>query len=354
MSQMKSIFGGWNTKQTIHRNEQGTFLKRLGELKAHGYPLKNAIEFLLLNQKKHLEGLHQDVIEDFLNGQSLSDTLKKLGFPSFVCLHIYFAERYGNVEETLLETSTLLQHRRREMKRLVGLLYYPIFLSLLFVVIVMVLNFYLLPRFTTLYATIGQNSSGFVRWISSFFNQLPFIMFFVWLIFIFIGLLIIVFMRNLDPHERWSKLSAVPVIGYYVQHYHSYVFSREASHLLKGGMSIQAMLQTFMAQPYRKLYHDMAAFMSGELERGQTMHQTLLQLPYITDELKRITHHGEENGRLEEEWQFYSNYCLASLEERTTKILVFIQPCLFLLLGVAIISAYLIILLPTFQLMQTI
>jgi len=354
MFQLKNIIGGWNTKQTIPKKNQATFLNRLGELKKNGYPLDKAIEFLLLHQQKNLTLLNQEIINDFLNGRSLSYTLKKLGFPGFVCLHIYFAEKYGNVEETLIDTAGLIEHKSREMKRLAKLLHYPLFLLLLFMVILIVLNTYLLPRFTSLYSSLGQNSDGLISLISTLFNQLPVIMFILFIVLFSCTLGLYLYLRGQEPHDCWAFLSSLPLIGYYVQHYHSYVFSREASYLLKGGMSLQSMLETFISQPYRKLYHDMGQFMSDELNRGQSMHQTLLQLPYMTEELKRITKHGEENGQLEQEWQYYSRYCLSSLEAKTEKVFAFIQPCLFLALGLAIVGAYLIILLPIFQIMQTI
>ncbi|KIL45980.1 hypothetical protein KR50_26550 [Jeotgalibacillus campisalis] len=298
--------------------------------------------------------MHQEVLDDFLNGHSLSDTLKKLGFPAFVCLHLYFAERFGSVEATLADTAVLLEHKRKETKRLAKLLHYPLFLLCLFVIILSVLNLYLLPRFTTLYSSLGQDSTGLISVISSIFHQLPYILAGLFALALLFGACCIYYFKNKDSHERWTTLAALPLIGYYVQHYHSYVFSREASYLLKGGMSFQEMLKIFISQPYRKLYHHMGEFISDELSRGQSMHQTLLQLPYLTEELKSITQHGEENGQLEEEWRFYSRYCLNSLEARTEKIFAFVQPCLFLLLGLAIIGAYLVILLPVFQLMQTI
>ncbi|MGD7043958.1 competence type IV pilus assembly protein ComGB [Jeotgalibacillus proteolyticus] len=333
---------------------QGPFLKKLGELKGNGYPLDRAIEFLLLSQQVNLSAIHHEVLKDFLNGHSLSDTLKKLGFPSFVCLHIYFAERFGNVEATLADTAVLMEHKRKETRRLAKLLHYPLFLFCLFLVILTVLNLYLLPRFTTLYSSLGQDSNGLVSVISSMFSQLPYIVAGVAMLCLLFGAWCFYYFRTKDSHERWTTLAGIPFIGYYVQHYHSYVFSREASYLMKGGMSFQEMLNVFVSQPYRKLYHYMGEFISDELSRGQSMHQTLLQLPYLTEELKSITEHGEENGQLEEEWLFYSRYCLNSLEERTEKIFSFIQPCLFGLLGLAIIGAYLVILLPLFQIMQTI
>ncbi|WP_167578580.1 competence type IV pilus assembly protein ComGB [Jeotgalibacillus proteolyticus] len=338
----------------IPRKHQDSFLKRLGELKSNGYPLDRAIEFLLINLELNLTAVHQEVVNDFLNGKNLSDTLSKLGFPDFVCLHIFFAERYGNVEETLKDTAELMTHQRREIKRLSKLLHYPLFLFVLFIVVLSVLNMYLLPRFTVLYSSMGQDSDGLVSIISTLFNQLPFIFLSIGTVLLCFFLTFIYYFKNKDAHDQWSLLASVPLLGYYARHYTSYVFSREASHLLKGGMSFQEMLRIFSQQPYRKLLCHMGQFISDELKRGQTVHQTLLQLPYLTDELKRITEHGEENGQLEEEWSFYSRYCLSSLEERTEKLFAFIQPSLFFMLGLAIIGAYLIILLPIFQIMQTI
>ncbi|KIL44388.1 hypothetical protein KP78_33520 [Jeotgalibacillus soli] len=253
----------------------------------------------------------------------------------------------------MIETSSLLEQQRRETKRFIQLLHYPLFLFLLFIVIVVILNVYLLPRFSSLYASVGQTSTGIISIISSILHQLPFMLLIILGISFAIFSTAVLILRKLDPHEKWSTLAKLPGIGYYVKHYHSYVFSREASYLLKGGMSIQAMLTTFMSQPYRELYHDMAHFMADELRRGQSIYATVLQFPYFTEELKRITQHGESNGQLEDEWQFYSRYCLASIEEKTLRLFSFIQPTIFLFLGVAIIGTYLIILFPMFNLMQS-
>lgn len=289
-----------------------------------------------------------------MNGSSISETLKILGYPSYVCMHVYFAEQYGDVGSSLSDTADLMKHREAQKKKLFSILQYPLFLILLFVFVSAVLNMYLLPRMTQLYQSVGNTQSSVLQTAELIFQALPMLMTgaIICGLFIFTACGVILYKKT--TLERWKTISLLPFAGFYFKHYHSYLFSREASTLLKSGLSFQKMLKTFIEQPYRPLFKEIAQFMTDELERGQSMYHTMLQLPYFTEELLRITEHGEMNGNLEKEWGFYSQYCLSALEERSGIYFNVLQPIIFTCLGLAVVGAYLVILLPVFNLLQTI
>ncbi|TFD97527.1 competence type IV pilus assembly protein ComGB [Jeotgalibacillus salarius] len=349
---LRNIIAGSHRQSTIPKKDQPVFLHRLSELRENGYPLDQSLSFLFL-QFSSLKNQDQ-LINNLVNGSSISETLKMLGFPSYACMHLYFAEQYGNIGSSLSETAFLMKHRENQKKKLIAILQYPLFLILLFVFVSAVLNMYLLPRMTQLYQSIGSDQSKIIIIADTLFQTLP--QFFI-IALLFISLFTFIFTITLmkrSPLERWKTLSSLPFAGFYFKHYHSYLFSREASTLLMSGLSFQQMLQTFIDQPYRPLFKDIGRFMTEELERGQSVYHTMLLLPYFTDELLRITQHGEMNGNLEKEWGFYSKYCLAALEEKSGRYFNFLQPVIFTLLGIAVIGAYLVILLPVFNLLQTI
>nr|WP_162182132.1 competence type IV pilus assembly protein ComGB [Jeotgalibacillus malaysiensis] len=343
---------GSHRRTYIPKKDQPVFLHRLSELRNNGYPLDQSLSFLFiqfpsLHQKDHL--LHL-----LLNGSSISETLNKLGYPSYVCMHLYFAEQYGDVGTSLAETAELMKHRETQKRKLFTILQYPIFLILLFIFVSAILNMYLLPRMTQLYQSVGNAESGVLQTAEMIFTALPILMTAL-AVTAFIMTAAGVFVLYKKPVlERWRILSKLPFAGFYFRHYHSYLFSREASSLLKNGLSFQQMLGTFVEQDYRPLFKEIGQFMIDELQRGQSMNHTMLQLPYFTDELIRITEHGEMNGNLEKEWGFYSQYCLNALEERSGIYFNVLQPIIFTCLGLAVVGAYLVILLPVFNLLQTI
>ncbi|WP_325974392.1 type II secretion system F family protein [Staphylococcus equorum] len=63
---------------------------------------------------------------------------------------------------------------------------------------------------------------------------------------------------------------------------------------------------------------------------------------------------GEKKGRVEIELKLYSEIVIAQIERYLQLLIKFIQPCIFTLLAFLIVSLYLVIMLPMFDLMQTI
>ncbi|WP_404409574.1 competence type IV pilus assembly protein ComGB [Jeotgalibacillus malaysiensis] len=352
MYRLRSIIAGSRRRTYIPKKDQPVFLHRLSELRRNGYPLDQSLSFLFLQFPSITQ--KDQLLKLLMNGSSISETLKTLGYPSYVCMHLYFAEQYGDVGSSLSDTADLMKHREAQKKKLFSILQYPLFLILLFVFVSAVLNMYLLPRMTQLYQSVGNTQSGVLQTAELIFQALPLLttgaIICALVIFTMGGMILF----KKPTLERWKTISLLPFAGFYFRHYHSYLFSREASTLLKSGLSFQQMLKTFIEQPYRPLFKEIGQFMTDELERGQSMYHTMLQLPYFTEELLRITEHGEMNGNLEKEWGFYSQYCLNALEERSGIYFNVLQPIIFTCLGLAVVGAYLVILLPVFNLLQTI
>ena len=65
-----------------------------------------------------------------------------------------------------------------------------------------------------------------------------------------------------------------------------------------------------------------------------------------------IIKHGQENGKLEQELLFFSQHCVVNMEEQIEKCIKMIQPVLYLFIGFLVVSMYLAILLPMFNLLD--
>jgi competence protein ComGB len=89
-----------------------------------------------------------------------------------------------------------------------------------------------------------------------------------------------------------------------------------------------------------------------KLLTGENLESILACFPFFEKEFPMIIKHGQENGKLEQELLFFSEHCLLNMEERIEKSLKLIQPVLYLFIGFLVVSMYLAILLPMFQLLD--
>lgn len=89
-----------------------------------------------------------------------------------------------------------------------------------------------------------------------------------------------------------------------------------------------------------------------KLLTGEKLESILASFPFFEKEFPMIIKHGQENGKLEQELLFFSEHCMVNMEERIEKSLKMIQPMLYLFIGLLVVSMYLAILLPMFQLLE--
>ena len=93
---------------------------------------------------------------------------------------------------------------------------------------------------------------------------------------------------------------------------------------------------------------------SKGIQQGLNLSEVLKDLQCFEKNLIIFVEEGEKKGRLEIEMKLYSEMILSQIEQLIHLIIKFIQPIVFSLIAILIVSLYLVIMLPMFDLMQTI
>ncbi|MBY0096391.1 competence type IV pilus assembly protein ComGB [Mesobacillus maritimus] len=332
--------------------EQAHFLKHVGDLLSRGYPIAEAIDSisLYLDNKKKRE--IRECLASLKEGYPFFRVLSDLNFNKDLVSYVYFAEQHGGLANAIVEGSTMVLKRDADYKRLKGLLSYPIFLVFLTVFLFYFVDNALLPRFLVLYQNMEVEATFFSRVISAFGTFMP-IAFYLLLTLLFVTSLYHMFVfkkyRILDQRK---KLIRIPLIGLFFKLLYSHYFSTQLSYLLSGGMSVIDALQVFEKNIHEPFSVELGQEIKACLSTGMDLDVAVSSYSFFEEELGRIIKHGQENGKLDQELFFYSRHCLSKLEEKTEKSMKIIQPLLFSVIGILIVSLYLAILLPMFQLIQ--
>ena len=111
-------------------------------------------------------------------------------------------------------------------------------------------------------------------------------------------------------------------------------------------------LTVFENSRQSRFSQELGCSIKERLRAGVELDKVVTGFPFFEREMSGIIRHGQNNGKLEKELYFYSRHCLGELEERIQALLKTIQPVLYTMIAVLIVSLYLIILLPMFQLIQ--
>ncbi|MEH7178735.1 competence type IV pilus assembly protein ComGB [Neobacillus vireti] len=333
-------------------DEQAKFLKRIGELLARGYPIAEAIESISLHLPKNRKEELYKCLVDLKNGGSFHDVLGNLGFHKDLIGYVYFAEQHGSFAEAILEGSSLALVKENDRRKLIKLLQYPALLIFITGLLFVFVQKSLLPKFTSLFQSMGLEANFFMKLLYSFDTYFPIIGgTFVLITAIAVLYYAFVFRKVSILHQR-SQLVRIPIVGSLLKLLFTQYFSVQLSFLLASGISVFEALQLFEKNLRQPFYSQLGMEIKKKLLTGEKLEFILASFPFFEKEFPMIIKHGQENGKLEQELLFFSQHCVVNMEEKIEKSLKMIQPVLYLFIGLLVVSMYLAILLPMFNLLD--
>ncbi|MEH7245621.1 competence type IV pilus assembly protein ComGB [Neobacillus niacini] len=333
-------------------NEQAKLLKQIGELLARGYPIAEAIESISLHLSNNRKEELYNCLIDLRNGIAFHDVLGNLGFHKDMIGYVYFAEQHGSFAEALLEGSNLAMVKEKDRKKLLKLLQYPALLMFITGILFVFVQKSLLPKFTNLFQSMGLEANFFMKVLYSFDVYFPSAIAGC-LIFLGLGAIYYAFgYRKISVLQQRAQLVKIPIVGSILKLLFTHYFSIQLSFLLAGGISVLEALQIFEKNHRQPFYSMLGVEIKKKLLTGEKLESILACFPFFEKEFAMIIKHGQENGKLEQELLFFSQHCVLNMEEQIEKCIKMIQPVLYLFIGFLVVSMYLAILLPMFNLLD--
>lgn len=335
-------------------NEQASFLKRIGELLSRGYPIASAIESISLQLPDYRKEELHDCLAELQKGLPFHDVLDSLGFHHDLIGYVYFAEQHGSFADALLEGSGLALMKDKDVKKLLKLLQYPILLISITCVLFVFVQKTLLPKFTTLFSSLGLEANFFTKVIYTFDEYFPIVIEVVLAILLLTAIYYFFSFRKLSVLKQRERIARLPIIGRILKLLFTHYFSIQLSFLLSGGISVSEALILFEQNKKQPFYSELGKAIKIKLIAGERLETILASFSFFEKELPIIIKHGQENGKLEQELLFFSKHCVTVMEEMIEKSFKSVQPILYLFIGFLVVSMYLAILLPMFHLLDSI
>ncbi|MGX7164512.1 competence type IV pilus assembly protein ComGB [Enterococcus massiliensis] len=309
------------------------FTKTLADLLENGFTLQEALGVIDRSQR-----IEQHLIKRFqhclVTGASLAEGFRQLGFSPQEIAQIQLAEEHGNVCGTLRTIETHLTLWRKQQQAFRKVATYPLLLIVFVLTVLLSMRQFLLPQ---LLATemVKADHPGIL-----FLRVAPYSLGLL-VLFLTIGLLY--FQRQnrrrsaLAKAVMWSRL---PLVGTLYQLYMAAYFSLEWGKLFTQGVEIREIISLMRQTITDSLMNELAAELHQTLHHGLSLSEKLAEYPFLTREFSLIVFQGEAKGKLGEELLIYSELTRDLLLQRVERMLQWIQPIIFLIVALLIISVY--------------
>lgn len=328
----------WN-KAKLTRKQRIDFVHLLGDLLENGFSLQQSFDFFL-NANLFVPAVLANVQHDLHSGKSLSLSFRQLKYSDDQLLQIELAESHGDLAQTLLGIAEQMRLVQRQRENFIKAVSYPLLLLVFLIVILLGMRFFLLPQLL---------ASGMIR-AEDFSVQLIKLVPIIGLgLIIFFVLLLLGWQywgSRRNYLDRFRYLAKIPLIGSLFSNYYSAYFALEWGKLFKQGLELHQIIECLLVVEGKSLMKELAADIKVRLAQGSTLAEELKRYPFLTKEFSRIVFQGEARGNLAKELLTYSQLIWRRFFNQLEFLCSWLQPLVFLIVALLIVSLYLTMLLP--------
>lgn len=305
----------------------------------NGFSLPEALAFL-----KKANGIKPIwlalLVENLRAGRLLAISFAELGFSNDQVLQLELAESHGELAATLQGIAKQMRLAQQQRENFIKAIAYPLVLLLFLLVTMLSIRYFLLPQ---LLATGLLKTDN---WAVRFVQGTPVILLGVAVIS---GLGLVIWRIQMGQKSlitRFSWLAALPGVGNVQRDYHSAYFALEWGKLFEQGLELNQIITCILATQKPSLMKELALELQGRFQQGEGLAIALENYHFLSPEFSQIIQQGEASGYLGKELLTYSELIWQRFFTRLEFFCAWIQPVVFLIVALVIISLYVAMLLP--------
>jgi general secretion pathway protein F len=328
-----------NTKK-VRRKDLLVFTQELHTLTKAGFPLDRSLAILVqLAESPAMGAVIQDVLKEVKGGKSFSEALNKHPevFPKIYMSMIKAGEAGGALEEILHRLADYLTTAGELKSYIVGAMIYPALLSLVGILSMLILMFFVVPQFTAMFEE-QKIPLPLAMAVINFFSQI--LTKFWWLLLILIALVgsYIRNFRNSDQgrlkSDRW--LLRIPLVGAVLRKVEVARFSRCLGTLLHGGVPLlQGMTIVRDIIANQSIATTIDPIRNG-IKKGEGIARPIKQSGVFPPLAMHLIEVGEESGKLDSMLVQVADVYEVEVRNGIKNLIAFFEPAMILVMGLLI------------------
>lgn len=337
----------------VGTKDKAVFTHQLATLLNAGMKITLALKTLARQtQNKNFSSVIKQIQEDIEQSSSLSEAMAKHPkiFNKVYTSIVAAAEKSGNLSESLSILSEQLKSQASVRMRIKSALVYPIFLSLVSIVIVAVLSTFVIPKFIELFVNAEQVLPLPTKILIGVTNGIKEL----WWMFVLVTLgfipLSAAALKNRNFRHRldtgWLKL---PVIGGLICKLQLARFARTLGSLLSGGVRIASAVKITRTITSNRAFAGQITDIESKILKGSTLAEAIREQDNFGELAANMIAVGEDTGMLSEMLMELADINEQESESTINSLTALLGPLMIVVLGLIIGFVVLAILMPIFE-----
>jgi type IV pilus assembly protein PilC len=345
-------------KQRVKAKDIAIFCKQMHTMLFAGMPLLSALE-VLENQaeNKTLKATVKDMSMQVQKGEVLSTTMKRHPkvFPPLLTGMVESGELTGNLDNVLERMSTHYTKENRINSKIKGAMVYPTILSILAITVVIFMLAVIMPTFVGMFEGSGVPLPAPTRFLMGVSDAIRD----YWYIFIAVITGIVFLIRRItktvEGKRFFDKLKlSMPLIKGPIAQIATSRFTRTLSTLLASGIPIIQALESASRVTNNRVVIDGIDQVTEDIKKGASLSVLLRKVGVFPPMMISMVGIGEESGSLEGMLERAADYYDEELEAAIQKLVTMIEPLMIVVMGLIIGFIVVSMMLPMFDMLQTV
>ncbi|WP_077596506.1 competence type IV pilus assembly protein ComGB [Oceanobacillus kimchii] len=333
----------------LSSSKQLRFLQILSRMLSKGLTISESLETLsFYDEYKHVTDM---IKNDLKNGLHLDEALENVHFHHSIVTHLYVVRDNGNLESRIKQSIHLYQNRINYQKRFQQVVRYPLILIITFSIILYFVYNQVLSSFQFLFVSNLSPPLQLIfftlQWAGYF---ILIVLFLILIAFVFWS----VFKKKISTDLKIKIISKIPLLASYYRKQTSFHFATQLSSLLQAGMSFHTLLSYMAYQDKLPIITYYSKQMHLQLARGKSLESLLTSFYFIEKQLRAIMSTRVDAKTLAKDLHVYAELSMEEMYYQLNKIITYIQPIFFIIVGAFIIFIYISVLSPMFEIMNSI
>jgi len=317
-----------------------------------GIPLLESIDALLDGARGKMKTVLLRLRKDLEAGKTIADSFAQFpnSFDSIAINLIHGGEQAGNLEEILKDLTETIRREIEFSSKVKGALAYPIFVMLIFAIIMVVILSFVIPRiaqvFIKLKVVIPLPTKILIFMSDALLGYWP------WIIAGLAAVIVmVILLYKARRRQMISALSSLPFIRPLAREIDLVRFTRSTALLLSSGIPISKTLELSRDVLVRTELVALVEFSRQEVIRGKRLSEALKSRPGLIPQiLIRMIAAGEKSGKLEQSFQESADYFDQRVTMTIKSLTTLLEPILLVVVGIAVGGIMISIIAPIYQL----
>ncbi|HEY4521990.1 MAG TPA: type II secretion system F family protein [Candidatus Paceibacterota bacterium] len=316
------------------------FSRELATLFEAKVPIVNSLNIIISEtENKTLRRVLSDVLDDIQGGISLSQAFSRHEkvFSRFYVSMVKSGEESGKLEEIFKFLADYLERTFELQRKARNALIYPAFVLSAFVVVMILMLVFVIPKLSTILEETGQAVPIYTKIVIGASDFLRNFGFFVLIFLALLGVFIFRYAHTGNGKVYFARfLISIPIIGNLYRKIYLSRIADNLSTLLSGGITALRALDITSEVVDNEIYRRILVDSLESVKGGSMISDSLSKYKDIPSLFSQMIRIGEETGKLDYILKSLAGFYKRDVDNMVDNLVTLIEPILILALGLGV------------------